>query len=82
MVGDGWTLVIIQELEQRPCRCGDLARRLPGISSKLLAERLRKLQPGGVVERRAGGGGGGEGVVYAATDRGLALEDALDALRR
>jgi DNA-binding HxlR family transcriptional regulator len=80
VVGDRWTLVIIQELMKRPSRYGDLARRLPGISSTLLAERLRKLEAAGVVERRAGAVG--EGVVYAATERGLALDDALEALRR
>jgi hypothetical protein len=45
-----------------------------------LAERLRKLENAGVVERRAAGVG--EGVVYEATERGNALDDALAALRR
>ena len=80
VVGDRWTLVIIQELMKRPSRYNDLARRLPGISTTVLAERLRKLETAGVVGRRAGGVG--EGVVYAATERGLALDDALEALRR
>jgi DNA-binding HxlR family transcriptional regulator len=80
VVGDRWTLVIIQELMKRPSRYSDLARRLPGISTTVLAERLRKLESAGVVERRAGGVG--EGVVYAPTERGLALDKALEALRR
>jgi DNA-binding HxlR family transcriptional regulator len=80
VVGDRWTLVIIQELLKRPSRYSDLARRLPGISSTVLAERLRKLENAGVVERRVGGVG--EGVVYAATERGLALDQTFEALRR
>jgi DNA-binding HxlR family transcriptional regulator len=80
VVGERWTLVIVQELLKRGSRYTDLARRLPGMSTTVLAERLRKLEAAGVVERRPGAVG--EGVVYRLTDRGLALEDALEALRR
>ena len=79
VVGDRWTLVIVQELMKRPSRYSDLARRLPGIGTTVLADRLRKLETAGVVERRPGAVG--QGVVYAATDRGLALDEALEALR-
>jgi DNA-binding HxlR family transcriptional regulator len=72
--------VIVQEVMKRPSRYSDLARRLPGIGTTVLADRLRKLEVAGVVERRPGAVG--EGVVYAATERGLALGDALEALRR
>ena len=80
IVGDRWTLVIVQELLKRPSRYGDLARRLPGVSTTVLAERLRKLEAAGVVERRARATG--EGVEYALTERGSALGDALEALRQ
>lgn len=80
VVGERWTLVIVQELMKRPYRYSDLARRLPGIGTTVLADRLRKLEVAGVFERRPGGVG--EGVVYAATERGLALGEALGALRR
>jgi DNA-binding HxlR family transcriptional regulator len=80
VVGDRWTLVIMQELMQRPSRYSELARRLPGISTTVLAERLRKLETSAVVERRAAGVG--EGVVYELTEKGNALDDALAALRR
>lgn len=80
VVGDRWTLVIMQELMKRPSRYSDLARRLPGISTTVLAERLRKLETAGVVGRRAAGVG--EGVVYELTEKGNALDDAFAALRR
>ena len=80
VVGDRWTLVIMQELMKRPSRYSDLSRRLPGISTTVLAERLRKLETAGVVERRAAGVG--EGVVYEVTEKGNALADGLMALRR
>src|SRR6266545_2922990 len=80
VVGERWTLVIVQELMKRPSRYSDLLRRLPGISTTVLAERLRKLETAGVVERRPGSVG--DGIAYAVTDRGLALGDAMEALRR
>lgn len=80
VVGERWTLVIVQELMKRSSRYTDLTRRLPGIGTTVLADRLRRLEAVGVVERRPGPVG--QGVVYAITDRGRALEDALAALRR
>jgi DNA-binding HxlR family transcriptional regulator len=80
VVGERWTLVIVQELMKRPSRYSDLARRLPGIGTTVLADRLRKLEAAGVVERVPGSVG--EGVAYALTDRGSGLCDALEALRR
>jgi DNA-binding HxlR family transcriptional regulator len=80
VVGERWTLVILQELLKRPSRYTELGHRLPGIGTTVLADRLRKLQAAGVVERRPGPVG--EGVVYALTERGHGLEETLAALRR
>ena len=80
VVGERWTLVIVQELLKRPSRYSELARRLPGIGTNVLADRLRKLETAGVAERIPGPVG--EGVTYALTDRGRGLSDALEALRR
>jgi DNA-binding HxlR family transcriptional regulator len=79
VVGERWTLVIVQELQKREMRYGELSRRLPGIGTSVLSDRLRKLEAAGVVERRAGVVG--QGVSYRLTDRGQALEPALGALR-
>jgi DNA-binding HxlR family transcriptional regulator len=80
VVGERWTLVIVQELLKRQSRYSDLVSRLPGIGTSVLADRLRKLEAAGVAERVPGCVG--EGVVYALTDRGRALSDVLEALRR
>jgi DNA-binding HxlR family transcriptional regulator len=79
VVGDRWTLVIVQELMKRSSRYGELIRRLPGISTTVLADRLRKLEAAGVVERQLGAAG--SGVAYGITERGLGLGEALEALR-
>jgi DNA-binding HxlR family transcriptional regulator len=80
VLGDRWTLVIIQELLKRPSRYGGLVDRLPGIGTSLLAHRLRRLEAAGVLVRRPGAVG--EGVVYELTERGRALEEPLRALRQ
>jgi DNA-binding HxlR family transcriptional regulator len=80
VLGDRWTLVIIQELLKRPSRYGALVDRLPGVGTSLLAHRLRRLEAAGVLVRRPGAVG--EGVLYELTERGRALEEPLRALRR
>jgi DNA-binding HxlR family transcriptional regulator len=80
VVGERWTLVIIQELRKRPSRYVQLQARLPGIGSSVLADRLRQLQQAGVVARQPGAVGAG--VLYALTERGRGLDEALRALRR
>lgn len=80
VIGERWTLVIVQELTKRSSRYSELNRRLPGIGSSLLAERLRKLETSGLVKREPGAVG--NGVVYVLTERGRALAPALEELRR
>jgi DNA-binding HxlR family transcriptional regulator len=83
VVGERWTLVIIQELLKRPYRYGELRNRLPGIGTSVLADRLRTLERAGVVAREPGPiGKGAAGVVYTLTDRGRGLDSALSELRR
>ena len=52
VAGDRWTLLIVRELAPGPRRFTDLIDGLPGISRKLLTERLRALERDGLVARR------------------------------
>ena len=52
VAGDRWTLLIVRELAPGPRRFTDLVDGLPGISRKLLTERLRALESDGLVARR------------------------------
>lgn len=52
IVGDRWTLLIVRELIPGPRRFTDLLDGLPGISRKLLAERLRALERDGIIARQ------------------------------
>lgn len=51
IVGDRWTLLIVRELLLGQRRFTDLIDGLPGISRKLLTERLRALERDGIVSR-------------------------------
>jgi DNA-binding HxlR family transcriptional regulator/putative sterol carrier protein len=52
VAGDRWTLLIVRELAPGPRRFTDLVDGLPGISRKLLTERLRTLERDGIVGRQ------------------------------
>lgn len=80
IVGERWTLVIIQELLHAPLRYGDLRNKVPGIGSNVLAERLRQLEQYRLVVREPGPVG--TGVKYSLTQRGRDLGPALALFRR
>ena len=50
VVGNRWSLLFLRELMLGPQRFSDLKRRLAGISTSVLAERLAALEGYGVVE--------------------------------
>lgn len=51
LLGERWTLLVLRELMVGPQRFSDLRRRLPGVSSSVLAERLERLERRGIVRR-------------------------------
>src|SRR2546421_182431 len=51
VAGDRWTLLIVRELVAGPRRFTDLIEGLPGVSRKLLAERLRALENDSIIAR-------------------------------
>jgi DNA-binding HxlR family transcriptional regulator len=52
LVGERWALLIVRELLLGPKRFTDLRAGLPNASPNVLAQRLRELEAGLVVERR------------------------------
>ena len=76
IVGERWTLLIIRELIPGPRRFTDLVKGLPGISTNLLAERLRSLEQQGIIGRRVLPPPAGS-MVYELTPLGQALEKTL-----
>jgi DNA-binding HxlR family transcriptional regulator len=49
VVGDRWSLLVCDALRHGPARFGDLQARVPGVSTNVLARRLRDLEAAGVV---------------------------------
>ena len=79
VIGDRWTLLIVRELTPGPRRFTDLLDGLPGVSRKLLTERLRDLEIDGVVAREELPPPAAR-QVYALTDDGKDLAMALAPL--
>lgn len=76
-VGDRWSLLIVRELLVAPATYSTLLRRLPGLATNLLGDRLRDLQAAGLVrsdrERTD---------PYELTERGQALRTVVRELIR
>lgn len=53
LVGERWSLLIVRELMLGPRRFSDLRASLPGISAKVLTERLGSLEEAQVLLRRS-----------------------------
>lgn len=51
LVGDRWTLLVVRDLLRGKRRYGDLAASSERIPTNILADRLRRLERGGLVER-------------------------------
>jgi len=78
VVGERWTLLVIRNLLLGPRRYSDFLAELPGITTNLLAKRLRELEAGGLVARRDAAGV----AAYELTERGAALEPVVLELGR
>jgi DNA-binding HxlR family transcriptional regulator len=81
LVGERWALLVVRELVLGPKRFTDLLDGLPGVSTNVLATRLRQLERAGVVARRRLPPPAAS-AVYELTDYGRALEPAVAALGR
>jgi len=52
-IGDRWSLLLVEALMAAPLRFADLQETVAGISTNILAARLRHLESQGVVGRRS-----------------------------
>lgn len=79
LVGDRWTLLIVRELLAGPRRYTDLHADLPGVSTDVLASRLKDMERDGLSTRRRLPPPG-VAYVYELTTRGRELLPVLQAL--
>ena len=78
VLGKRWNALILDVLGQRAARFSEIRRAVPGLSDRLLGERLVELAAAGLVARTQEGD---DPVRYSLTERGRLLLPALDALR-
>jgi DNA-binding HxlR family transcriptional regulator len=53
LVGDKWSLLIIRDMRHGKRTYGELARSPEGIPTNVLADRLRRFEEAGIIEREA-----------------------------
>ena len=81
LLGKRWSVSVVAVLvEREPARFNELRGAVPGITPKLLTERLRELEAAGVVERIVVDSSPVR-VEYRLTHKGQALRQVVAALQ-
>lgn len=73
VIGGKWKVVVLAHLKEAPRRYGELRSLVPGVSDKMLTQRLSELTSAGLVERDRAG-------EYVLSTEGQRLAPALQAL--
>lgn len=74
-----WKATILTHLENHPCRYSELRASIPGLSDKMLTQRLHDLMASGLVRHRQTTRG--PAGLYALTPRGKLLHGLLESIR-
>jgi DNA-binding HxlR family transcriptional regulator len=77
LLGKRWTALVLDVVANRPARFCEIQRAIPGLSDRLLTERLRELTAHGLVDRAPCEGK----VVYDLTPLGRRLVPAFNEIR-
>jgi len=79
LFGKRWTGLVVSALMQQPVHFADLRRAIPGISERMLSDRLTELGAAGLLVREVDEGPPLR-VSYRLTEAGAALDPALKEL--
>jgi DNA-binding HxlR family transcriptional regulator len=80
LIGKRWTGAIVCALTERPMRFGELGKVVPGLSDRLLSQRLRELEEEGLVQREVEAGSPVR-VTYSLTEVGRDLGPSIHELK-
>ncbi|WP_103063319.1 winged helix-turn-helix transcriptional regulator [Actinomyces qiguomingii] len=80
-LGELWSVLVFGALYDGPLRFTEIARRVDGISTKMLTQTLRTLERDGLVSREYYTESPPR-VTYALTELGRDLADVMDALEK
>jgi len=81
ILGKRWTALIVRVLLTRPRRFGEITDTIPGLSDRLLSERLKELESCEIVERRVFHETPVR-IEYLLTRKGNELEQVVEAIQR
>ena len=76
LIGRRWTGAVLLAMSAGCTNYGEIHDAIPGISDRLLSERLRELEAEGVVVRRVCG----RSTTSELTEKGRSLQPVLDAV--
>jgi DNA-binding HxlR family transcriptional regulator len=78
LLGKRWTALVLDVVANRPARFCEIQRAIPGLSDRLLTERLRELTAHGLIDREESAEGK---MVYDLTPLGRRLVPAFNEIR-
>jgi len=76
LLGKRWTPLIIRVLLDGPKRFKEIKAQIPGMSDKMLTDRMKELESGGIVDRRVYPETPVR-IEYELTDKGKSLEGVI-----
>lgn len=76
IIGGKWKPIILCNLGLEPLRTGELKRRMPNVTQKMLTQQLRELENDNIISRTVYNQVPPK-VVYSLTDEGKSLRDIL-----
>lgn len=76
LIGRRWTGAALLAMSAGCTNYSEIRDAIPGISDRLLSERLRELETEGIVERCVSG----RSTTYVLTEKGRSLQPVLDAV--
>ena len=79
LIGKKWTGAILRALQMERCRFTEIAAMVPGLSDRLLSERLKELEHEGII-RRIVTPETPVRIEYRLTEKGEALDEVMDAI--
>jgi DNA-binding HxlR family transcriptional regulator len=80
LIADKWTVLVINQLEERPRRFSEIHRNIEGVSQKMLTQTLRDLERSGVIQRQVFAEVPPR-VEYSLTPLGESLREPLSGIR-
>ena len=79
LIGRRWTGAIVRAMLGGVCRFSDLTQTVPGLSDRMLSERLKELEAEGIVERQVYPDTPVR-IEYHVTEKGRALASVVDSI--